>query len=329
MCAKLNLLVFYRILRKAGVYMSNFSFKYFVEDLSDTSFVAIKEIMQEYREVLCKMQKNETVSVLLKIICDDHVISTLQKDDYVAIMDSLFYDEIKNQKIALLYMEKLNEVLESVADAFQEQKNGRAADYYDHIQNKLFAEAQNKKYKFWEKPFDEQVRILNDYTKIAIALYAWAKQSNLENDLKTPFELNIDAVKTEAFLSQLAGVSQSAEVFSMAHKFAVEKADLVGYGIKKGLRKGISVFAKEKSGVVLDAVKQLEKNSDKLVDFAIDTMKPGVEILEQSVSRKLAEMEQCDEKRLYIMMIVWLLYLRIYEEDSILWGGVTDDSAVN
>ena len=309
--------------------MSNFSFKYFVEDLSDASFVAIKEIMQDYRDILCKMQKNETVAVLLKTICNDYVISALKKDDYVAIMDSLFYDEIKNPKIALLYMEKLSEVLETDADAFQEQKNERAADYYNYIQNKLFAEAQNKKYKFWEKPFDEQVRILNDYTKIAIALYAWAKQSNLDNDLKTSFELNIDDVKTELFLSQLAGVSQSAEVFSMAHKFAVEKADLVGDGIKHGIQKGISAFAKGKGGVLQVAVKQLEKNSDKLMDFAIDAMKPGMEILDQSISRKLAEMEQFDEKRLYIIMIIWLLYLRICEEDSILQGGITDGSVVN
>lgn len=305
--------------------MSNFSFNYYIEDLSDASFVTVKGIMQDYRDVLCKMQKNETVSVLLKTICNDHIISTLQKDDYVAIMDTLFYDEIKNQKIALFYMEKLSEVLEAVADVFHKQNNERAQAYYEYI-NKILAEAQNKKSKFCEKPFNEQVSKLNDYTKIVIALYAWAKQSELENEVQLPFELNIDFVKTEIFLSQLAGASQSAEIFSMAHKFAVKKADVVGSGIKHGIQKGISAFARGKSGVIQATAKQLEKNADELMDFAIDIMKPGVEKLNQSVSRKLEEMEQFDEKRLYIIMVIWLLYLRICEEDSILQGGITDGS---
>lgn len=295
--------------------MPNFSFKYFVDNLSDTSFIEAKKVMQEYQGALCKMQKNESVSVLLKTVCKEHIIQSLQKEDFTAIMDSLFYDEIKNEKIVLFYMEKLNEVLADDAEIFQKAENERAARYYKY-QGKILDEVKNKKSNFLEKTHAEQVTILNDYTKIVIALYVWVKQCEIEED--TEFDLNIDKEKTELFLSQLAGVSQSVEILSKAHKFAVEKADIIGDGVKIGFKKGISVFAKNKNTVVQAAAKQVEQHSDKLMDFAMDAMKPGVVKLDQRVSRKIGEMEQFDGKRLYIIMIVWLLYLRIGEEDAIL-----------
>lgn len=295
--------------------MPNFSFKYFVDNLSDTSFIEAKKVMQEYQGALCKMQKNESVSVLLKTVCKEHIIQSLQKEDFTAIMDSLFYDEIKNEKIALFYMEKLNEVLADDAEIFQKAENERAARYYKY-QGKILDEVKNKKSKFLEKTHVEQVTILNDYTKIAIALYVWVKHCEIEED--TEFNLNIDKEKTELFLSQLAGVSQSVEILSKAHKFAAEKADLVGFGLKHGAKKGLAAFTRSKTGALQIAAKQLEKHSDKLMDYALEVMKPGVEKLDLSVSRKIEEMEQFDEKRLYIIMIVWLLYLRIGEEDAIL-----------
>ena len=303
--------------------MPNFSFKYFVDNLSDTSFIEAKKVMQEYQDALCKMQKNESVSVLLKTVCKEHIIQSLQKEDFTAIMDSLFYDEIKNEKIVLFYMEKLNEVLADNAEIFQKTDNERVARYYDY-QARMLVDAKNKKSKFFEKSHEEQVAILNNYTKIAIALYAWIKLYEIEED--TEFGLNVDKEKTELFLSQLAGVSQSVEILAKAHKFAVEKADIIGDGVKIGFKKGISVFAKNKNTVVQAAAKQVEQHSDKLMDFAMDAMKPGVVKLDQRVSRKIGEMEQFDGKRLYIIMIVWLLYLRICEEDSILQGGMHDGS---
>ena len=71
--------------------MPNFSFKYFVDNLSDTSFIEAKKVMQEYQGALCKMQKNESVSVLLKTVCKEHIIQSLQKEDFTfAIINSEF-----------------------------------------------------------------------------------------------------------------------------------------------------------------------------------------------------------------------------------------------